>query len=412
MHVRVVFDRRSSVTKHKAIAFLLALFLAGSSFASESENAASNTEIEKIAQHYVVLGHEMFADALHTATVLHELLEAFVNNPSPDTQARAKHAWIEAHAVYSQTEVFRFGNPNVDDWEGRVNAWPMDEGLVDYVANSYEHEEGNPHALENLIASDKKIDQQLLRNMHEVAGSEANVATGYHVIEFLLWGQDLNTDPNSGGQRSFTDYLSGDECTHPPCDRRAQYLISVSQLLKQDLEEMVAQWDPQTGSYAKEFSALDNKEQVRRILFGMGNLSFGELAAERIRVALLANAQEDEQSCFSDTTNVAIYNNALAVRNIYFGYYKTSDGREIEGPSVSELIKKQNAKLHEFLEQQFALTLASAYSISEAADQGEVFDQQILADNAVGNARLQKMIDRLKNQTNTIEKISEDFMAL
>lgn len=379
---------------------------------SSNENQLSENYEDKIAHHYVQLGHAMFSDALQTAKQLHENVLALISDPDTDNHNKAKMSWVEAHAVYSQTEVFRFGNPNVDDWEGQVNAWPMDEGLVDYVAGNYEHEEGNPHAAENLIAGSKKIDEQLLRDMHEVAGSEANVATGYHVIEFLLWGQDLNTDPVAGGKRSHTDYLHGDACTNAPCDRRAQYLVAVSQLLLNDLEDMVAQWDPRSGSYAKEFLALDNKEQIRRILFGMGSLSFGELAAERIRVALLANAQEDEQSCFSDTTNVAIYNNALAVRNVYAGYYLASDGTELEGPSISELLRQRDSKSHQLLEQQFALTLASAYAISEAADQGEVFDQQILADNTQGNKRLQKMIDRLRNQTSTIEKISDDFLAL
>ena len=389
-------------------AFLLVILAAQITGANQQTEHLEN----QIAQHYVKLGHAMFSDALHTAEQLHNEVVAFISQPNSDNHDRAKQAWVNAHAVYSQTEVFRFGNPNVDDWEGQVNAWPMDEGLVDYVANGYAHEEGNPHAVENLIAGNDKIDEQLLRSMHEIAGSEANVATGYHVIEFLLWGQDLNTDPHDAGQRSHTDYLQNDDCTYANCDRRAQYLQTVSEMLTKDLADMVAQWDPQTGVYAAEFLALESKEQLRRILFGMGSLSFGELAAERIRVALLANAQEDEQSCFSDTTNVAIYNNALAVRNIYVGYYMASDGREIKGPSISELVKLHDNKLHEFLEQQFALTLASAYAISEAADQGEVFDRQILADNSEGNQRLQKMIDRLRNQTNTIEKISDDILAL
>ena len=29
-----------------------------------------------------------------------------------------------------QTEAFRFGNAIVDDWEGRVNSWPLDEGYA------------------------------------------------------------------------------------------------------------------------------------------------------------------------------------------------------------------------------------------------------------------------------------------
>ena len=138
----------------------------------------------------------------------------------------------------------------------------------------------------------------------------------------------------------------------------------------------------------------------------------GELAGERIRVALLANAQEDEQSCFCDTTAIAIYNNTAAIRNVYVGYYLTSDGREIEGASVSDLVKLHNPDLHVQLTQQLALSIASAYEISDASDRGEPFDQQILASNKKGNERLQKMIDRLRNQTSTIERISVMLTAL
>lgn len=393
------------------IKFCLAiLFLPVWAVHAQSERQAT-TEFE-IAQHYVKLGHAMFADALATTNQLHDRVTEFIAEPNSETQLKAKQAWIAAHAVYSQTEVFRFGNPNVDDWEGQVNAWPMDEGLVDYVAKNYQYEEGNPHAVENLIASDKKINAELLRSMHEVAGSEANVATGYHVIEFLLWGQDLNKKASGAGERSYTDYLQNDACTNAPCDRRAAYLSAVTTMLQNDLSSMVAQWDLQTGSYAKEFLALPENEQLRRILFSMGSLSFGELAAERIRVALLANAQEDEQSCFSDTTDVAIYNNAIAVRNIYAGYYETSDGREIDGPSISALILKKHPDIHARFEQQLALTLASAYEISDAAANGEPFDQQILADDEAGNQRLQKMIERLRSQTETIEKLSELLVTL
>ena len=376
-----------------------------------SESSTSSNLETQVTRHYVMLAHTMFSDALITTNQLQQKIVTFIGQPNPANHLAAKQAWIDAHAIYSQTEVFRFGNPNVDDWEGQVNAWPMDEGLVDYVHKNYQYEEGNPHALENIIASDIQINQQLLRDMHEKAGSEANVATGYHAIEFLLWGQDLNDSAQKGGQRSHTDFIQGDDCTNGNCDRRAQYLLAVSKLLQKDIVEMVAQWDPQNGSYTKEYLALPTNEQIRRILFGMGSLSLGELAAERIRVALLANAQEDEQSCFSDTTDVAIYNNALAVRNIYSGYYLASDGREVEGPAVRDLVEAQNSKLYQLLDQQLALTLASSYEISNAAESGEPFDRQILADNKVGNERLQKMIDRLRSQTATIEKISEMLVA-
>ena len=50
------------------------------------------------------------------------------------TAYTARAAWIAARPSYQQSEVFRFGNAIVDDWEGRVNAWPLDEGLIDYTA--------------------------------------------------------------------------------------------------------------------------------------------------------------------------------------------------------------------------------------------------------------------------------------
>ena len=42
--------------------------------------------------------------------------------------------------------------------------------------------------------------------LQEAGGIEANVATGYHAIEFLLWGQDLNGTGPGAGNRPYTDY--------------------------------------------------------------------------------------------------------------------------------------------------------------------------------------------------------------
>ena len=41
----------------------------------------------------------------------------------------------------------------------------------------------------------------LAQTLREAGAIEANVATGYHAIEFLLWGQDLNgVGPGAGDQ--------------------------------------------------------------------------------------------------------------------------------------------------------------------------------------------------------------------
>ena len=45
----------------------------------------------------------------------------------------------------------------------------------------------------------RQITRSCSGTLQEAGGIEANVATGYHAIEFLLWGQDLHgTGPGAG----------------------------------------------------------------------------------------------------------------------------------------------------------------------------------------------------------------------
>ncbi|WGZ93406.1 MAG: imelysin family protein [Candidatus Thiothrix putei] len=163
---------------------------------------AETVNAKAVMEQYVNLASANFSDTLAAAKVLQEKVDAFIANPTADTQQAAKDAWLAARKPYSQTEAFRFGNPNVDEWEGQVNAWPLDEGLIDYVkTDTYDHEEGNKFATANIIAGTDKIDAELLKASQEKGGSEANVATGYHAIEFLLWGQDFNATPKDSGTR-------------------------------------------------------------------------------------------------------------------------------------------------------------------------------------------------------------------
>ena len=176
---------------------------------------------------------------------------------------------------YQQTEVFRFGNPIVDEWEGKVNAWPLDEGLIDYVDAGYGGAtDENPYAALNVIANPSftlsggtvdaaEITPELLEStLQEADAIESNVATGYHAIEFLLWGQDLNGTGPGAGNRPWTDYAAGDACTGGNCDRRAAYLKAATDLLISDLEWIVAQWAD--GGAARTNVTVDPDARHRR----------------------------------------------------------------------------------------------------------------------------------------------------
>lgn len=384
---------------------------------AQAEPTAAQAAEQAVVKHYADLALAVFSDAASTGKALQNTIDALLESPSEATLKAAREAWLAARVPYMQTEVFRFGNAVVDDWEGQVNAWPLDEGLIDYVADGYEHALGNPGAQANIIANSEiqvgedKIDVseitgELLASLNELGGSEANVATGYHAIEFLLWGQDLNGTNPGAGERPYSDYLVGEGATGGHNERRRAYLKAATDLLVSDLEEMVDQWkDGVEGNYRSELLADSAENGLRKILFGMGSLSLGELAGERMKVALEANSTEDEHDCFSDNTHNSHFYNALGVRNVYLGEYKKVDGSTLSGPSLSELVAKADAQTDSSLKTDLDATLAALQKLVDSAEQNnQYFDQLIAADNAEGQQLVRDAIAALVKQTGTIEQ--------
>ncbi|MDZ7851275.1 MAG: imelysin family protein [Halomonas sp.] len=377
---------------------------------------------QSVVSHYADVAHATYADALSAAQKLNERIDALLKAPSAETLAAARQAWLEARVPYQQSEVFRFGNPIVDNWEGQLNAWPLDEGMIDYVASDdYQHELGNAGATANIVANTSievggetldvsEITPELLADLNEVGGSEANVATGYHALEFLLWGQDLNGFDSGNGERPASDYMTGDDCTHGNCDRRRAYLDAASDLLVNDLEWMVAQWSPdQQENYRQALLSEPAQEGLRRILFGMGSLSLGELAGERMKVALEANSYEDEHDCFSDNTHNSHFYNGLGVQNVYLGEYERLDGSVIEGPSVADLVAQQDAELDATLREQFEASMAELEDLKVAAEAESspmAFDMMIAPGNEQGEEMINGAILALVTQTGSIEKVA------
>ena len=361
-----------------------------------------------VMQTYANIAYATFSDALSAAKQLQSQINTFVTTPSAQTQQAAQQAWLAARKPYSQSEVLRFANPVVDQWEVKVNAWPLDEGLIDYVqSDRYDYAEGNKFAKANIIAGNEPITASLLQQYNEKGGSEANVATGYHAIEFLLWGQDLNQPPNSAGQRPYTDFVVGEGCTHEHCERRGQYLKTVLELLVTELSTIVDQWAEGKDNYRQSFLKLTSQEALRRMWFGMGGLSLGELAGQRLNVALLTHDQEDEHSCFSDNTHDDIVQNIQGILNIFTGTYQRLDGSNISGVSLEQLLTSFDPTLSQQLHNAITTSLNKAQAIAQAAQQGQAFDQQIAADNLAGNERIKATIEALRNQTALIEQAAQ-----
>lgn len=396
--------------------FLLHSITASILLTSGSALAANVTQ-QQVVEHYADIAHAVFADSLTTAQVLERKVEQFLSAPSEAKLNEVKQAWFAARVPYQQSEVFRFGNAVVDDWEGQLNAWPLDEGLIDYVAAGYQHELGNEGAKANIIANTtlkignstldaSNITPELIADLNEVGGSEANVASGYHAIEFLLWGQDLNGTNAGAGQRAYTDFVVGEACTNGHCDRRGAYLKAAAQLLVQDLEWMEKQWSAEgKGNYRQELLAESSENGLRKMLFGMGSLSLGELAGERMKVALEANSTEDEHDCFSDNTHNSHYYNEQGIYNVYTGLYKRADGTLLSGPSLHDLVKQKDPQAAKEIQKQFDVTRAQVGKLVTSAEKNnQHFDQLIAAGNTQGHALVNATIMSLVAQTSAIER--------
>lgn len=384
--------------------------------ASGSTVAATVTK-QQVVEHYADVAHAVFADSLTTAQTLDVKIDEFLKSPSAKKLEEVKQAWLDSRVPYQQSEVFRFGNAIVDDWEGQLNAWPLDEGLIDYVATDYQYELGNEGAAANIVANTSlqigaskldvsKITPELIADLNEVGGSEANVASGYHAIEFLLWGQDLNGTDAGAGQRAYTDFVVGSECTNGHCDRRGEYLKAAADLLVQDLEWMEKQWSADVkGNYREELLNDSADNGLRKMLFGMGSLSLGELAGERMKVALEANSTEDEHDCFSDNTHNSHYYNEQGIYNVYTGTYKGISGKELSGPSIADLVAQKDKKAAEEIQKQFDTTRSQVGELVTSAEKNnQHFDQLITAGNAQGNALVNDTIMSLVAQTGAIER--------
>ena len=304
-----------------------------------------------------------YAAALKHAQRMQRAIDEFLRKPTRKNLQSAQQSWRNARRHYQRTEWMRFVDGPID-WpaaplqaagpESRLNAWPLNEAVIDYVA-------GMPNAgIINQLELPLTINGVLAKNQ---VGDENDVTTGWHAIEFLLWGQDFSV--SGPGQRSHTDFLAGDLAR----DRRRHYLRIVTELLVSDLAQVLKEWDlADPISYGSRLSKLPSSEIIGPALHGAASLIAIELHGERFAVPLDSGTQEDEHSCFSDNTLADLRNNLAGITRML----RNSATAQSTHDSLFALIAWKNPAL--------ATQLQAAMHQAERrlADVPEPFDQLIL----------------------------------
>lgn len=362
---------------------------------SDSDNNTGFTWPANTAEavnQYATIVDASYADSYSTAIALNDSLTALIASPSEQSHEAAKQAWLASREPYLQTEVYRFYDGPIDDPidgpEGLINAWPLDENYIDYVSDD---------ASAGIINGTEIIDAATLAGLNE-QGGEANIATGYHAIEFLLWGQD---DNDAGpGQRPYTDYVTDGTGTAANQDRRGQYLTVAGDMLVAHLAEVHAEWMP-AGEYRASFVA-DEQAAFEKILTGMIILSGFETGGERLQAALDSGDKEDEHSCFSDNTHRDMIQDVQGILNVWKGSYTRTDGSIVNGVGVYDVVREADAELAERLDTKIneSLRLANALQIP--------FENEI-APGSAGNERVIALITSLQAQESILFEVFSLF---
>jgi putative iron-regulated protein len=380
---------------------VVALLALGSVGCSSSDDVSGPAQADVVAN-YATLVSANYADALAGAKKLDTAVAAFTDAPSEKTLSDARKAWIASRTPYALSEAYRFAQGPIDNDdqsddipdgpEPLINSWPLDESYIDYVVGP----DGDilDTGIINLPDDFPSIDATVLAeaNANPKVG-ETSISTGYHAIEFLLWGQDLSTD--GPGDRPFSDYVTDGSGTAANQERRAEYLRTVADLLVANLNEVNDAWlnneaDNETD-YRADFLAMPPKTALAKMLLGMGSLSGAELSGERMKVAYDNKDQEDEHSCFSDTTLTDLSNNATSVQNVLLGHYG-----DVEGPGIDALVAAKDPALAKKLREQIQA------AIDEIAAVPAPFDQAILGDETEPRQHIAAAIENLQAFTETL----------
>jgi putative iron-regulated protein len=294
--------------------------------------------------------HATYAAAAGEAKKLQSAVDAMLAQPSAITLAAARHAWVAARPAYLQTEAVRFYDGPIEEIEGFLNAWPVNEAFIDYVKGAPQSGIVNDPSIEVSLV------QLLVRNQ---VSDEADVTLGWHAIEFLLWGQDMSQ--SGPGARPASDYDAGAGNNA----RRRAYLEAAVGRLVADLERLEAAWRSDVpDSYAASFIAMEPREALGRIANGIGVLTGFELMSERMAVALDSGDQEDEHSCFSDTTRQDFVFNLKGVENVWTGRYPGSTG-----PGFRDLVQRLDPSGAAEIERRLGVATGAIAALPDPWDQ-------------------------------------------
>lgn len=298
--------------------------------------------------------YNTYRDLADRAEKLNAAVSQLRLEPTDEFLAIAQQHWVATRRPWEQSEAFLFGPVDTAGLDPAMDSWPV-----------------NSVDLQNVLDSDTALNV-------EVVSAFNDDLKGFHVIEFLLFGE--NSSKTSA------------ELT----ERELMYLGAVAGVLANDTRALAQAWSPNDGNFLAQFAQAgagsstytSESAALEEIVNGLIGIA-GELASvkleepQRIGDATLAESQ------FSFNSRADFMDNVRGIRNVYTGNYLLS-----EGPGINALVRSADPDLDETINNQIEAAIAAIDAIPQPFFDSILSAEVQEAINAV-NALLVTLSNRL-----------------
>lgn len=268
-------------------------------------------QLSKVKHSFIATNKELVLNHQKDLDVLVSSINWFSTIPSVANFNSAKTDWIASYNRFNLIQPFLFFdqvglNQFNFDFE-KVDLNNLDPSYIDYtVSNPNNGIIMDTIGYPNIFFAD--IPQW---NLHHIPGSETKITLGYHVLEFLLWGEDVN--PSGSGTRTNSDYLSLNTIN----DRRRTFLTSVCGHLKVANNSLIF-----GANYENAILQMESQQFASTLFSSAIKYIDDEIAGRVLYMPYNSQNIDHELSRFSDNTKADILSKLNALK--YF-----IDGRDV-----------------------------------------------------------------------------------
>ena len=282
------------------------------------------------------------------------LIDDFLASPNTETMTAARIAWLNAHSSYELTALHRyFARLVLPEGESlalfqmqyRLNHWPILPGYIDYV-------DGYP---DSGIVHDINVtmDRPGLQEQHG-AFDLAEAALGFHVLEFLLWGENKEmgrlrpaSDYDSSSVLSALQQENGFALSQLSNNRRREYLRIVSQALIDDFHSLQQLWANGVAPFREKLISLQSTEILSLLVEAATTMLTEGMLVSSLYPLLNGDYSDSIQSPYSHSTQNAISAQLFGVERLLL------ETRTESGATLDSILVKLSVDFEELFYQNF-----------------------------------------------------------